>query len=370
MIRKLLSAEFGDIKVSIHADAAARDFEKVKPQVLLLAFNTLEKAERYYLGLYRFCRIVHSVPHRSLILCRKEDLRAVYELCRKEFFDDYILFWPLSHDGPRLLMSVHLAFRALKIQTTAPSISDLAGQARQFAGLETLLSKGMQEGSQRMAEAEGNLKRAHDDLYGAFDAFSQRLVGGQLSAAVEVRDAAALQREMARLVAEGLRQPLQAVIDSAQPLRQWTNEFGASVGPHLESVRRLNSMVKQIRSVILVVESDEAQLSMFASGLTSEGYEVVMARSGNEGLKQVGKRRPDLILLGIGLPDMSGIEVARRLQASATSVEIPVVIVGSQGERDVVTESASAGARGFLVKPFDWALLSRKISEILQVSGR
>ena len=169
MIRKLLSAEFGDIKVSVHADDAASDFERIKPQILLLAFNTLEKAQRYYLNLYRFCPLVHSVPHRSLLLCGKEDLRSVYELCRKEFFDDYILFWPLSHDGLRLLMSVHLAFRAIKAQVASPSLSDLAGQARKFADLEAMLSRSLQEGDQRMADAGDGFKLAQADLYGAFD---------------------------------------------------------------------------------------------------------------------------------------------------------------------------------------------------------
>lgn len=114
LVKELLQDEFEHINLSTDPKMAVADFDFVRPAVLILAFNTLEKAESYYLGLYRLSTMVQSVAHRTLILCNKEELRRVYELCRKEYFDDYILFWPMTNDVQRLPMAVSHALRDLR----------------------------------------------------------------------------------------------------------------------------------------------------------------------------------------------------------------------------------------------------------------
>src|SRR5882762_9564071 len=105
LVKKLLDEEFDNVAISTKSELAVQDFEKHRPAVLILAFDSLEEAERYYLGLYRLSTIVHSVPHHTLILCNKNDLWRVYELCKKQHFDDYVLFWPVTNDAPRLRMA-------------------------------------------------------------------------------------------------------------------------------------------------------------------------------------------------------------------------------------------------------------------------
>ena len=83
LVSRLVREEFDNVAVSTGPGRTVQDFEKVRPKVLVLAFNTLERAENYYLGLYRYrpSTLVHVLPHRTLILCNKDDLRRVYELC-------------------------------------------------------------------------------------------------------------------------------------------------------------------------------------------------------------------------------------------------------------------------------------------------
>lgn len=112
LIKKHLEVEFDMVAISTDPDKAVADFELHMPDVLMLAYNGLGKSERYYLELYRRSRKIHSQPHRTVILCNKDEVKHVYELCKKELFDDYILFWPMTHDTARLPMSVHHAARA------------------------------------------------------------------------------------------------------------------------------------------------------------------------------------------------------------------------------------------------------------------
>ena len=135
-----LKAVFGDVRASIvagDARAAAVDVESLRPQVLVLAFDTLEKAQRYYLGLYRHGSTALQAPHRTVVLCSKDEARAAFELCLKNCFDDYVLHWPLSYDGARLAMSVWVAARQMAAGADQPLTRlDWQRHARHLADLE------------------------------------------------------------------------------------------------------------------------------------------------------------------------------------------------------------------------------------------
>lgn len=110
-IAHLLGDHFEQVEISTVESRFVADFERVRPDVVVLAFASLERAERYSLGLYRHSEIVHTLPHRSIVLCDKDNVHRAFELCRKEYFDDYVLYWPLVHDTPRLPMSILIAGR-------------------------------------------------------------------------------------------------------------------------------------------------------------------------------------------------------------------------------------------------------------------
>ena len=75
LVKEVLSKEFAHVVVSTDPDAAAGDFVRHQPNVLVLAFNKLEKSEHYYLSLYRLCPEVHRHPHRTVILCSKDEVK-------------------------------------------------------------------------------------------------------------------------------------------------------------------------------------------------------------------------------------------------------------------------------------------------------
>ena len=139
LVKKLLGDEFNNVFASTDPDKSAADFVCHPPDVLVLAFNTLDKSQHYYLRLSRLCAAVHLHPHRTLILCNKDELRQAYALCRDEVFDDYILFWPMVHDALRLPMSVHLALRELAVlRDGRPTPADFAAQAPHLESVRSL----------------------------------------------------------------------------------------------------------------------------------------------------------------------------------------------------------------------------------------
>jgi response regulator NasT len=101
---------------------------------------------------------------------------------------------------------------------------------------------------------------------------------------------------------------------------------------------------------ILVVDDDRLVLATLASGLRQAGYRVTEARSGAEALRHAQEAAPDLALLDVRMPDISGIDIAARF---AVEYRIPFLFLSAYGDAQIVGQANGFGALGYLVKPLD-----------------
>jgi CheY-like chemotaxis protein len=179
LVKNLLRPEFDHVALSTDPASAVADFDHHRPDVLVLAFNELEKSERYYLGLFRLSQAIHEHPHRTVILCNKDEVKRVYESCMKNYFDGYVLFWPMTHDTSRLLMSVHYALRDLAaLKGGGPSVAEFAAQARHLAELENMLDQQIAQGGHHIEAASLAIEQAKQKIGTALDGFSRQLISG------------------------------------------------------------------------------------------------------------------------------------------------------------------------------------------------
>jgi two-component system KDP operon response regulator KdpE len=100
---------------------------------------------------------------------------------------------------------------------------------------------------------------------------------------------------------------------------------------------------------ILVVDDEAAIRRFLRASLSAHAHSVFEAASGEEGIRAVVDHRPDLVILDLGLPDMSGVEVARRLREWT---QIPILILSVRGAEADKVEALDAGADDYLTKPF------------------
>jgi len=334
LVKNLLNPEFEHVLTSTDPDKFAGDFVRHRPNVLVMAFNTLEKSERYYLGLYRMCPEVHQYPHRTVILCSKDEMRRAYDLCKKEYFDDYILFWPMTHDTLRLPMTVLHALREMAaLKAVEPSAAEFAAQARHLAELEKMLD-------QQIAQGGIHIEKA--------------------SLAMEQTE-----QKIGRFKREEIQQHFRAAAESAQPLKQWAHEFKQECEPLMESARALNAMAGRIRPIVLIVDDDEFQHKIIAKLLEEENYHLIFATDGFEALSILRKTQPDIILMDVMMPNMNGMETTRRVKAISQFAKTPVIMITGKSEGKVVVDSLKAGASDFVVKPFDRVTLIDKIARAL-----
>lgn len=120
-------------------------------------------------------------------------------------------------------------------------------------------------------------------------------------------------------------------------------------------------------STILIIDDDVRNTRLLEAQLKAEGYDIMVAFSGEEGLKQIAQRLPDLILLDIRMPGMSGHDVAGNLKADERTKAIPIIMVSALEDRDSRLRSLHMGAEEFLNKPVDRAELWVRVRNMLRL---
>ncbi len=115
---------------------------------------------------------------------------------------------------------------------------------------------------------------------------------------------------------------------------------------------------------VVVLIEDEPQIRRFLRAtLTGQGYRLFEATTGADGVVEVGSRQPDVVIVDLGLPDMDGLEVIRRLREWT---DVPVIVLSARGqERDKVT-ALDAGADDYVAKPFSAGELLARIRVALR----
>jgi two-component system, response regulator PdtaR len=100
---------------------------------------------------------------------------------------------------------------------------------------------------------------------------------------------------------------------------------------------------------ILVADDDASIRSLLKQLLSDEGYSVAEAATGSEVVENVKAQSPDLVIMDVRMPELDGIEAARRILAER---QLPIVMVTAFAEREMIQQASDAGAFGYLLKPF------------------
>ena len=101
---------------------------------------------------------------------------------------------------------------------------------------------------------------------------------------------------------------------------------------------------------ILIVEDDRFLRELMVKKLEKEGFEVVQALDGEEGVKKAKEEKPDLILLDLILPGIDGFEVLARVKEDALIASVPVIILSNLGQKEDIDRGLKLGASDYLVK--------------------
>ncbi|HXT97746.1 MAG TPA: response regulator [Polyangia bacterium] len=117
---------------------------------------------------------------------------------------------------------------------------------------------------------------------------------------------------------------------------------------------------------ILVVEDEKDLQEVLSYNLRQAGHTPLVVGAGRDAISAVGQHRPDLVLLDLMLPDVSGVEICRRLKGDATTKDVPIVMVTAKGDEVDRVVGFELGADDYVVKPYSLRELLLRIDAVLR----
>lgn len=118
-----------------------------------------------------------------------------------------------------------------------------------------------------------------------------------------------------------------------------------------------------IKPEILIIEDDKAVRNLISTTLEMDGYRYITADNGAQGILSAASQQPDIILLDLGLPDMDGTEVIRKVRSWS---QLPIIVISARSEDRDKIEALDAGADDYLTKPFSVDELRARLRSTLR----
>lgn len=116
---------------------------------------------------------------------------------------------------------------------------------------------------------------------------------------------------------------------------------------------------------LLIVDDEDGVRSLVRMTLDSDSLEILEAKEGHQALEVARAHHPDLILLDVMLPDLSGIEICRELKSDPLMASTKIVMLTAKAQQSDLGEAEEAGADGYFTKPFSPIALTQKVEAIL-----
>jgi two-component system, OmpR family, alkaline phosphatase synthesis response regulator PhoP len=120
-------------------------------------------------------------------------------------------------------------------------------------------------------------------------------------------------------------------------------------------------------SKVLIADDNQQNCELLEAYLADEGHKIEIVADGQQTLEAVARSQPDLILLDIMMPKVSGYEVCQRLKADRETRDIPIIMVTALAEMGDIEKAVNAGADDFLTKPVNKLELTTRVRSLLRV---
>jgi DNA-binding response OmpR family regulator len=121
---------------------------------------------------------------------------------------------------------------------------------------------------------------------------------------------------------------------------------------------------------ILIAEDEPDIRDLISFSLTFAGYQVVTAANGEEAVEKCRAEMPDLVMMDVRMPKMTGYEACKLMKEDDQLKDIPVVFLSAKGQESEVSTGLEAGAEEYILKPFNFEQLIERVKEILKRYGK
>ncbi len=342
---------------------------ETKPAILIFALSTVDKCIEYYSELLEDNQL--NTPHFSILLCKNRESGLAFRCCMKGLFDNYFIFQPLF-EKLRLLMIIENGLVQCKVKDTInefnnttfeqfdESITQLIDQSSQckrqlldrldsekpidqeavekndnnldISNAKVSASPGDLMSSIKQNCVDPLLKHLEDDIKNSLDNIIQQLLEQQIAI------------KTAATKSKGLIHHVPSIKNREKIKQELTAE--QEIEQIVEQSAQINT-----RNRVLIVEDNALYREMLTSVLSKENFDISQAEDGLAALKIIKENTFDLIIMDLFMPNLDGLNATKKIRQLSGGVDIPVIALTGNKNRENVTKWAHYGLKGYIIKP-------------------
>ena len=342
-------------------EIGAQLFKQDEPHVLLLSFRTPELAKDYYMKFFEISEVNEPVLHQTILLCTTSEVKEAVQLATKDIIDDYLTFNPI-HDPYRLYLCIRHALerRAEKIKFETLK-KELSERQTQLKAAENFTHEMRHKNTELQEESIQSREKLVQGVEGKLSQFEQKMSDRQFSDAVEVIDQKKLSQHFSRLKNEELQSDFETF---DKDLNHSHDRLLGELNEYIQQFERRSDRYTRPKISILIIDDDPKSIKLLSAMLEPEGHRVHSATDIKHAIILGVRRRPDLILMDVMMPEINGIELTRRFKRHPKLKEIPIVMVTAHPSTKVIELSAKMGASDLIAKPVRRSVLLEKIEQV------
>jgi CheY-like chemotaxis protein len=362
-IQALLAEEFGRLLKTDKETEGIQLLIKYRPSVLILAFQEIKQTERFYLSIFRHDSPAYKIPHNTLLLCKTNESKYAYQLCKSGLFDDFVADRPL-YDPFRLRLSVELA---LNSRSQKQNFNQLNNQIEKTATdlhqLDFFISKNIVSGTGQNEKAAQSFQHFVQKLAMDLEQLENN-VSSTTDIDMQTMNKIKLSHHFDQFRKKSLQKRSFIVEEQLKKTGAWLKEVSSGYKNQIETTLENSQPIHEIH--LMLVDDDEFYLETLTAMLQDAGIQVVGIRDGNTALAKLEYMQPDLILLDYQMPGIDGIETLKQIKLNQNTQSIPVIMLTAVSEREIVNQSLRTGATDYIVKPGDRSAILSKIDAAIK----
>jgi CheY-like chemotaxis protein len=363
-VHDLMTADLGGYRSTDNEAAGLLLFQEHHPSVLILCFQEIEKAERFYLTLYRQCPQMQEIPHQTLLLCKNTEAESAYALCTGGTMDDYVVNRPL-YDPFRLRLSVRQALDRCNGEQQSSTVNrQLANIGSDLRHLDNFVGKKLATGGAQHEESLRTFQSFAAKLTNQISQFEKHLSTAAMGNVVKVLDQGGLRRQFDQLCQKIIEPEGHQMEAKLRDAGAWIQDLATGYRNGIEPIRK--DGLPPALPEVMVVDDDEIYREMLIAIIDGGELRAIAVENGEAALAKLRVRRPAVVLMDYQMPGLDGLTTLRQMRKNPDLRSVPVIMLTGTSERELVEQCIQAGAAGFIVKPSDRNTILTKINTLLK----
>ena len=347
-VQKMLLDMNMQARAAYTSDAVKKYFRVKEGKILLLCFDELSSGIEAYAEIFNGNSTARISSHRAIVICTEQQASLASRFCLEGKIDDYFIYYPLI-DQARFRLILERSLSELKSEDEYHNCTSyLTALKQQSKILDNFVNECFKDNQSLIDFSIASFSKS-------IELFDNRLNGFITEAKVLGNDIDInhFTNQISSMHKEFLNEPIATLRTTlSNTSSAWSDEKFKSYSRLSRKIHVPPSLLKSLASrKILIVDDDELFRDIMVAMLEAEDYIVFTASGGEQALETMNLSIPDVVLLDIDMPGMSGIELLKIIRAKEEWDEIPVLMLTGVVDESTLSESIRIGANGFFAKP-------------------